>query len=111
MPEDGSIRELALRIVRNAQQPFEVEVICADVQPAVWILPLAARAVGVDLDSVSLGVVEIKGLADEMVSRASHGQPLLERSPQETTQLFLARQEDGEVKQSGRMSRTFASTF
>src|SRR6267143_606631 len=111
MSEDGSIRELALRFVRNAQQPFEVEVICPDVQPAVWILPFAARTISVDLDSVSLGVIEIKGLADEMVSRAGHGQPLLQSAPEKTTQLFLTRQEDGEVKESGCMSRTFASIF
>src|SRR6267143_4866100 len=111
MSEDGCIRELALRFFRNAQQPFEVEVICPDVQPAVRILPLAPRAIGIDLDSISLRVVEVKSLADEMVSRAGHGQPLLQRAPEETTQLFLARQEDGEMKQSGCMSRTFASTF
>src|SRR5258706_1894371 len=111
MSECGSIRELALRIFRNAKQPFEVEVICADIQPAVWILPLAARAVGVDLDSVSLGVVEVKGLTDEVIRGPGHRQALLQRSSHETTQLFLARQEDGEVKQSSRMSRTFASTF
>jgi len=69
---------------RNAQQPFEVEVICPDVQPAVRILPLAPRAIGIDLDSISLRVVEVKSLADEMVSRAGHGQPLLQRAPEET---------------------------
>jgi hypothetical protein len=49
-------RELFLRRVRDSQQPLEIEVVGSDVQMAVGVLPLASRAVGVDLDAVSFRV-------------------------------------------------------
>jgi hypothetical protein len=81
--EDRALRELRLRLAGDAQQSLEVEVLDADVQAAVGVLPLAARPVGVDLDAVALGVVEIEGLADEMVGCARQGQPLFKRALEE----------------------------
>ena len=106
MAEDRAWRELRLRLGGDAQQPLEIEVLGADVQAAVRVLPLVARPVGVDLDAVALGVVEIEGLADEVVGRAGQRQPLLEGTLQEATELLLAGQEDGEVIQAGGVRRS-----
>jgi len=90
MPEDRAARELLLGLVRDSQEPLEIQVIGPDVQLAVGVLPLAARAVRIDLDAVSLRVVEIEGLADEMVGSACQRQAFFERAPEETAQLLFA---------------------
>src|SRR5258708_21904544 len=101
VPEGSVAGELLLGLVRNSQQPFEIQVVGADVQPAAWVLPFTARAVRIDLDAVSLRVVEVKRLADEVVGGAGERQALLERSPEETAQLLFSWQEDGEVEETG----------
>lgn len=78
----------------------------ADVQPAAWIAPLAARPVGVDLYAVALGVVEVQGLADEVVGGPGEGQPFLQGALQKPAELLLGRQQDGEVIEAGRVSRS-----
>ncbi len=90
---------------RNAQQPFEVQVIGADAQPAVRVPPLASRAVGVNLDAVSFRVVEIQGLADEVVGGAGQRESLFEGPPQEAAQLLLTRQKNRKVVEAGRVAR------
>src|SRR5260370_29307220 len=96
--------EFWLRLAGSAQQAFEVQVICADAQSAVWVPPLVPRAVGVNLDAVSFRIVEIKGLAHEMVGGAGQRESLFEGPPEEAAQLLLARQKDREVKETGRVA-------
>ena len=43
--EDGAARELLLRLGGDAEQALEIEVIDADIEATVWILPLAPRTV------------------------------------------------------------------
>ena len=103
-------REFLLRLVRDSQQPFEVQVFGADVQAAVGVLPFASRPVRVDLDAVSLRIVEVERLADEMVCGAGQGQSLFEGPPQETAKLLLPRQEDREMVEAGCAPRSLLPT-
>jgi len=103
--EHGARRELRLRPAGDPEQPLEVEVVGADVEAAARVLPLASRPVGIDLDPVALGIVEIERLADEVVGRAGERQLLLERALEKASQLFLVRQQDGKVKQAGGVRR------
>src|SRR5258708_19953956 len=96
VPEGSVAGELLLGLVRNSQQPFEIQVVGADVQPAAWVLPFTARAVRIDLDAVSLRVVEVKRLADEVVGGAGERPALLHPSPQETPHLPSSSQQDAD---------------
>src|SRR2546429_6707565 len=81
----------------------------ADVEPAARVGPFAARPVRVVLDAIALDIVEIEGLADEMVSRAGERQSLVERSPHEATELLLAGQKDRKVVEARGVPRPFAT--
>src|ERR1700730_347710 len=108
--ENRSVRKLVLRPGRNSQQPLEVEVLDADVELAVRVGPFASRPVRVDLDTVSLRVVEIERLAHEVVRRPSQWELLLEGATQHSTELFFRGQQDCEVieARSARWARTQA---
>ena len=110
VPEDRAGRELFLRPGRDAQKPFEVQVLDADLQPAVRILPLASRPVGINLDPVAFGVVEVKSLADKMVRGPGQRQSLFEGALKKAAELLFARQQDGEVIKTRGVTRTLTST-
>src|SRR5258708_12839819 len=52
--EHSAAREFLVRLARHSQEPLEIKMIGSDVQAAVRILPVAARATGVNLDPVPL---------------------------------------------------------
>ena len=111
MAEDGAGRELFLRRRCDAEKPLEIQVLDADVQPAVGILPLTARPVRVDLDAVALGIVEVEGLADQMIRGPGQGQPLFEGTLEEAPELLFTRQQDRKVIKARGVRRAFPTSW
>ena len=56
--------------IRQRQQAVEVELVGGHRDRAVLPFPGVRGAVGIDLDAVAFGIVEIDGFADEVIGEA-----------------------------------------
>ena len=107
--EHSAGRELGLRRRGDPQQTFEVEMLDADAQPPIGVLPRAPRPIGVDLYPVSFRIVEVEGLAHQVIGRPGKRKLLLQGATQKAAQLLLRRKEDREMVEAGGMPRPRAT--
>ena len=77
----------------------------AIVTAALAPLPLRGIAIGIDLDAVAFGVVEIDGLADEMIGKARQRHAMRGRMHQPAREVLARRHQEGGVIKAGGIAR------
>ncbi len=102
VPHRRSLRHaLVGRAGHLPEDPLDVEGKGGHSQLAVVVGPLVAGAVAVDLDAVALGVVQVEGLAHEVVGGAGEGRTRVEDAAERPRELGPARHEDRQVEEPG----------
>ena len=89
------------RRVRRAHQILEIELIRRHLDEIVLPAPFFRRPVGIDLDAIAFGVVEIDRLGHEMVGRARDRRAVRRHLQHPPRQIGARRHQEGGVVEPG----------
>jgi hypothetical protein len=100
--QHGRRRDPGPRHARLGDQRLEIERLGRHRDVAVFPAPRIPWTIAIDFDAVSVGVGEIKGLADEVIRSPLQRRPRGDELPERRGQRLAGRHEHREVEEAGR---------
>ena len=100
----GGLRVVADTGIGERQQTVDVELVGGHRDRSGAPLPKRWIPIGIDLDAIAFGIVEIDGFADEVIGEARQGNAIDRHMDQPAREVLACRHQESGMKEAGRVA-------